>query len=385
VASIERKRKGGYAVRWRDPDGRQRQRTTSTYKAAERLKREIQESCEVGHRWKPRDACRPADVSEVMEAYVRAIALRGLGSRTIRTYALKLQEFKVWIGRKVRNPGMDLLSMPRLREYHEHLLNSGRKGFRSPDTARKHLEAILLWWQWAEDESADHEWTGIPRPPRKLRIARSPKAVPTAPTWAQMDACIESCRVPWHRHLATLLRFTGIRTGAALLVKWEDIDLQQATITLRPEITKGGYGGRRLPLSPHLVAEMAGWGVREGFVISAPERERQAVRGDLHPVTGASIRGKVQSYLNGAWQRAGVPEVVWKRAPGKAFRRGFTSRLKTAGADTESVEYLVGHKIESVRASYLDTSAMDALMAAAVRKVPGIGGSPDAPRLQSRA
>ncbi len=48
---------------------------------------------------------------------------------------------------------------------------------------------------------------------------------------------------------------------------------------------------------------------------------------------------------------------VWSGRPHQAFRRGFVSGLKRAGADRDAVEHLVGHTLGS-RGAYIDLDSL---------------------------
>ncbi len=103
----------------------------------------------------------------------------------------------------------------------------------APDTARKIAEVVQLMWEWAE---ASERWPGeIPRP-RRIEMVRSDPAPVVAPTWAEMDACVRACR-GWHQKLTLVLRYTGLRVGETMLIEWRDINLDNATLTIRPRPT----------------------------------------------------------------------------------------------------------------------------------------------------
>ncbi len=96
------------------------------------------------------------------------------------------------------------------------------------------------------------------------------------------------------------------------------------------------------------MAELAGWGVREGLLFPQrddPSRWRSA--------------GAASPYLRRAWEESGARRGVWapegrgNARPDHAFRAGFQSALKRAGADDEAVAFLVGHALPGTRANYV--------------------------------
>ena len=70
-----------------------------------------------------------------------------------------------------------------------------------------------------------------------------------------------------------------------------------------------------------------------------------------------------------AWRAAAVDPRKWRRRSTHAFRKGFVSGLRKAGADPDAVEFLVGHTLGLVGV-YTDPEALPLLEA--VRLVPEV-------------
>jgi integrase len=174
-----------------------------------------------------------------------------------------------------------------------------------------------------------------------------------------MDGAIE-CANGWVRQLCFVLRCTGLRVQQALALRWNDLRLEEEVpcVQIRGELGKTAQErrGRWVPLAPVLVSEIAGWGVREGYLLPCSRKSRAARARD-------AIR---------AWERAGVDAALWTKCAHHAFRAGFQSGLKRLGADTEAVEYLVGHS-RGIREHYV--SPDDLPLVEAVRMVPAFGAS----------
>jgi integrase len=164
----------------------------------------------------------------------------------------------------------------------------------------------------------------------------------------------------WRARMCTVLRFTGLRVDEQVLqLRWDDVDLESAELYLRGELGKSQAerSGRTLPLAPQLVELMAGWGVREGWLVAPSKNDRHA-----DPRHTAQL-----------WRAAEVPERVWGAGPGRhkarvhhAFRAGFKTGLSRLGIASEVRDYLVGHH-RGVDEHYLDTYAQ---ARAAVRELP---------------
>ena len=265
---------------------------------------------------------------------------RRLAPATVRRYAQFLELFRRWAG----EAPAERLSYQWLSDYHLHLCapETGRHLHRrGPETVRKHLESIEVLWKWAWQRQARGDYVGVPQPD-SLGLTRTPAPHQLAPTWSQMDAAIGAA-TGWQRDLYVVLRSTGLRVQQALGLRWEDVDLDAARLRIRPELGKSPQEkrGRWVPIAPVLVAELAAWGRREGFVVRC-ERDRRVAR----------ARDAAR-----AWKRAGVDPAVWQGSPHHAFRAGFASSLKRLGADTEAVEFLVGHS-RGIREHYVGPDAL---------------------------
>ena len=73
-------------------------------------------------------------------------------------------------------------------------------------------------------------------------------------------------------------------------------------------------------------------------------------------------------YFGGRWT-AGIDPRKWQRRSTHAFRKGFVSGLRKAGADPDAVEFLVGHTLGIV-GIYADPDSLP--LAEAVAMVPEV-------------
>ncbi len=366
MASIEH-RGDRVFVRWRE-DGVRYNRPCPDTKTAERLKAEIDRAHALGQRWEPETARRLADLEEVADAYVRHCA-RSKAPRTAQLYGERLDVFRRWLestDARRRRWTIDVLSRELLERFWDHLASTpSRNGrMRTKSTVRKVVFDVETWWKWAY--SRDEDFHGVPRPKRMTDDIERPRPpVAVAPTWEEMDAAID-CADGWLQRVMVVLRFTGLRDDTqAMQLRWDDVDLDRAELTIRPELgkTAAERRGRTMPISRHLVAELAGWGRRDGWLIESPREHRDGSE-------NRCVRGRD---LQRAWQRAGVRESVWRKRPGHAFRKGFESGLLGLGAAYPRVEWLVGHTLPGQGDAYVDpTIALE--LRAVVDLVPPLGG-----------
>lgn len=350
MASIT-KRGGKWWVRWRE-GGKNRSETVRTKKEALDLRLDVEDALRRDGRYVPRGPDpSPTRLAVMLDAYLADSARRHAPATTLKLSHL-LEGFRRWAG----SVGVDALSFELLSRYHDVVAapDAGRHGrTRHPRTVVKHFLAVEQAWKWAWQRQARGMFKGVPQPDSlKLKAPRHERM--PAPTWAQMDACIAAAG-GWQRDLYVVLRCTGLRVEQAMRLTWEDVDLDAATLRIRPELGKSDSEkrGRTVPLAPALVDELATWGRREGWLVPCDRSQRHG-----RPRDAAA-----------AWERAGVPPVLWTGSPHKAFRRGFHSELTRAG-HKDAAEYLVGHD-DGIREHYIDPNALH--LREAVALVPRVG------------
>lgn len=353
MASIDR-RNGRYRVRWRDPDGTCRSRQVPSMEAARRLRREVEARVASGRRWEPVDASEIPRLQEALEGYIRHCH-RAYAPGTVRQYAQRLDVFQRFLRERQGAQQVlrvSLFSRALLEDLYDWLLHSGRHDRpRRPSSVRKYVQLVQQVWAWAYDH--DHYGPEVP-PPKRLKMAKPPRRVTRAPTWAHTDHMI-SVSKGWQRDLYMLLRFTGLRVQQAMGLTWDDVDLALGELLVPGHLGKSRAEkvGRIVPISTHLAAELAKWGRRDGWLIDCRRENRVARSRDA----------------SRAWRRAAVPPALWKQRPHHAFRKAFVSGLKSLGADADAVEYLVGHDL-GLRGVYMDPSALP--LRATVDLLPGL-------------
>jgi integrase len=147
---------------------------------------------------------------------------------------------------------------------------------------------------------------------------------------------------------------------------WSDFDFERGMLTVRPDLgkTKQERRGRVIPVSPHLLTEVAGWGRREGFLIdNTPARGPQPKKRQVH-----------NGHVKRIWRKTSVPEDRY-RQPCHCFRKGFVSELVRAGATERAVRRLVGHSGGVTFDVYTSAWAMEDELRQAVALVPAMVAS----------
>ncbi len=361
MASIHKRAKG-YSVRWREGSGRNRSRQCPSYAAAKKLQREIEEAHSLGRDWAPARAHRLPDVAELFAVAIRERA-RGLRPGTV--YQLEVATGLFIDSLKTRHRGRltpDLLTSQALGDYFDHLVQIRSC---SPSTATARVRKVEGLWR----DLYDHEEYGdiVPRPRKLKTLPEDPAPLMPAPTWAEMDAAVNAAS-GWYHHLFLLARYTGLRKSQLMRLRWEDVDLDRRMLRIRPELGKTRHErkGRIIPISPHLVEELAGWGVREGWLIDTGPRN--------------SKREPHRAWVLEIWERAKVRREVWGSQQGRrgqplhAFRHGFITGLVLEGTPIHLVQQLVGHKPRSVtEAVYIDPALLMPELKKVVEKIPAVG------------
>jgi len=355
-----RKRRDGYQVRWRDPDGKARGRQVATLSAARELVRAVQRCEDLGQVWTPTVSRAVPPLADAAERYLRERA-RVLAPSSLRAEALSLALLEEWLLERGQ-VGIDCLSRGLLGEWYDDLRVTGMRGSRTIATARKSIDRAHRFWTWLYD---DDDLAEFVERPRALHLPRDRGGMPTvAPTWAEMDACIHAAGDDWQARALMVMRYTGLRIAQAMDLRWDDLDLVTGRMVVRGGKSALEARGRVVPLAPGFVALLAGWGLRSGYVVEAPEFKRDG-HGRLRPRV---FRSRDAARY---WRRAGVREECWRGQPDHAMRKGFVSGLKRLGADDEAVEYLVGHA-RGLRGVYVDPEALP--LRAAVDLVPEVCG-----------
>jgi len=348
MASVQ-KISGRWRVRWKDRKPRRsRSITVSTKAAATALARKIEDAVATEGFYRPPLEEETTDVRVMVNEYLEDCRRR-LAKGTYERYDQQLMRWVEWMEGGERRPlATRELTRSMLSAYFANLEDVGKENTRyvhrrKPQTIRKHIEAVELFWRWAWEN--DDGWLDQIPKPRSLNLKRPPPAETIAPTWEEMDMVIAAA-TGWRRELAVVLRCTGLRVSQAMGLRWEHIDLERGLLHMPGELGKSRQEkrGRTVPLAPVLIEEIKAWGDQEGWLVratGATATHREARARDMKRV----------------WERTEARPLVFSTNPHHAFRAGFESGLKGLRADNEAVEYLVGHS-RGIREHYVGPTAL---------------------------
>jgi integrase len=362
MASWRQKPNGKYQVRWRQPDGREGSRETGDRRTCDKLLREATRCEELGIRYEPGRVQAEPEIGEVAKSWLIALESECEDS-TIDQHGHRLDLFLRWL-RATHKRGplrLSLLTADTLRAFHAEL-DGFEDGPRALVTRNKYVRTVHALWRyaWEHDEYGQYaarvktmKW----RAPEKVEA----RALP----WSEIDRVVEAAHGR-HRKLLVLLRFTGIRVSEAMALTWEHVDLERGLMRVASKKTKTS---RTIPMSPHLVEELAGWGLREGYVVPVKG-------GTYNGVPAANPREGRARDVHRFFVRAGIAKEYWRGSPHHAFRHALVTNLKAAGVDDEAVEWYVGHD-RGIRGVYNDPWALPLMRL--VEALPAIGAA-TAPR-----
>lgn len=353
-----------WSVRWRDPDGAQRERRGLPDKrSAAALKKDVEAAVGQGFRWEPRDARPVPTLWDLAEDLLIECRVRGLRPRSIERKAQSIGLWLRWLEDSLgRAPICEDLDRKMLTAFAVSLADpvTGRHLHgRAASTIYKHVAEVELAWRWFWDR-ADEEKYPCPRP-RTIGLRNPPPAERPSPSWSDMDAvCLAAARIPIRsfsllrcgldRHplhyIAVTMRYTGLRVQQVMDLQWSDFDLEHCIMTVRPELGKSQQErrGRDVPLSEHFVAELKTWPRASEWLVPTWQ-------------AGSKPRVVRARDMVKAWIAAGIDEAKWKGRPDHAFRAGLQSGLKRLRADDEAVKQLVGHS-RGVRGRYVDAPSL---------------------------
>jgi integrase len=179
-------------------------------------------------------------------------------------------------------------------------------------------------------------------------------------TGDQADAVLEAVRGDRNEALAVLVLAVGVRQGEALALEWGDIDLTEATLTVRRTTTKTLAGARTIPLP--------------SFVIEALRRHRKAqleermaaVRWDRPDLVFPTVVGSVYSSRNILrwWHELTIRAGVGRRRFHASRHTAATLMLKR-GVKLEVVSKILGHAGYAITADIYAQPDLDLMRQAA--------------------
>jgi integrase len=167
--------------------------------------------------------------------FPKRISIRS--KNTTRQYLYAIENFSRFLGRPAT---LDDLDEDTLTAWLKSLMDSGL----AIDTCREKVRRVTALWNWCAKRRLVHMFPTLTLPP-------APDPVPVAWTEDELRRLFDSARrenkmiggVPgwlWWPAWLTFIYCTGERFGAAIRLRWEWLDLQNAMATIPANVRKGG-------------------------------------------------------------------------------------------------------------------------------------------------
>lgn len=275
---------------------------------------------------------------------------RGLRSNTIAAYKHTLLQFHAYVDVRLEGKSPDRVSAADVLMYVEHLRterDNGAAAINRQVTVLKNFYRAVV--AMGHLHPSDNPMALFP----KIRAA--PRKLPEVLTTEEVHRLIQSPPGDTilglrDRAMLTLLYGTGIRATECATLTEQDVDLQEATISV---IGKGGHQ-RTIPLNDQVVQALRLYRHHRGIVL--PEATFFQTR-SRRPMSRGAVYERVRSYA----LRSGIR----KRMSPHKLRHTFATHLVKAGVNLVTIRDLLGHRQITSTQVYLHVTAQDLRVAAA--------------------
>ena len=349
----QRRELPGYYVRWTDASGKSRKvyAAPTRSQAMDVYQQKMKEVAD------ERAGIRRADMSRYR---IRELLDSFLAARKSRITEKQYRELASALRRAIKSmKAVSVADVTRTRV--ERYLNRLDEAGLAPRTVNLHLGHLKALFNWAVE--SEIMWSSRiasikPRPVHEARRKRRPLS--RDETQRLFEAATRPDARPWELVSYALAYYAGLRREEIRLVRWTDVDLEERTLTIRPEIDKSRRGAV-LPLCPRL-AEML-----------AEHRQR------FPAMPTASVSRLPYKPLHCFYKTLKAAGIERVDASGKvvdfhALRHTYGTHLIQAGADPKTVQVLMRHaKAETTLGIYVHSDRQR--MKDAVARLPDFAGS----------
>jgi integrase len=323
------KRGSRYVVRYRDPHGRQRQRSAATLAEARSLRAAMLADVARGE-YRALSRVTFADYAKTWITTYQGRTSRGIRPETVADYKRDLDNDAIPFLGRLRLSEIE----PRdIKAYAAHIQHRGVR----PATVRLAVAPVRALLATALED-------GLIRanPAAGLRIAtihqtgqdpENPKAL----TEDELHQLLTHVPDQW-RLFVEFVAHTGLRIGEAVALQWADIDLNARRLSVHRRWyrnayapPKSRYGKRTIPLTPRMTHQLAQHRAASAAADDAlvfPSRAQT-------PLDPANLSDRV---LKPAAKKAGVPWAGWH-----TLRHTCGTLLFRHGANAKQVQHWLGH------------------------------------------
>jgi len=329
------KRGGRYVVRYRDPQGKQRQRSARTLAEARALKAALTADVARGEH---RELSR-ISFDEYVAEWARTYTGRtgsGVRPETLREYRRDLELFAVPRFGRRRLSEID----PRdVKGFALHLAED--KGL-SPASVRNVIAPLRALLATAVEEGLirSNPAAGLRLPSRRSAPGEdAPEEQTKALTTTELKRLIAETPEGWQRLFVQFVAATGLRISEAIALRWRHIDFDRGRVLVRERLYEGRldapksrFGRRDVPISAGMATRLRSHRLASRHSVD-DDYVFCTLRGTAH-----RPENLLRRVLKPAARRADVPWVAWH-----ALRHTCASNLFTGGANAKQVQVWLGH------------------------------------------
>jgi integrase len=322
-----------YVVRFRDPQGRQRQRSACTLAEARALKAALVADVRRGE-YRALSRVSFADYAREWIAGYQGRTGRGIRPETLADYARDLELHALpYFGRRL----LAEIEPRDVKGFARTLADAGK----APATVRAVMAPVRALFATAVEEGLIRH-----NPAAGLRLAGgAARPQPKALSPEELARLIEAMPAGQPRLIVRFLAATGLRSGELVALTWQDLDLAERRVHVRARIYRGRrdapksrYGIRQVPLSEQLARDLAAHRLASRFCA------------DGDPVFASEAGTPLDSsnfarrYLKPAAQAAGLLDEEGRPWPSyHTLRHTCASNLLRAGASPKQAQLWLGH------------------------------------------
>jgi len=201
------------------------------------------------------------------ELFVDRVApLKGLSDRSVVMYLSTLDRFRDYLGHEPTVDDLDDLTAAKFLRWRQATQHSKWKKISPASLAKDsaHLRSLWTWlakkrWKRSNGELVefpDYKRPNIPKPVPKAFNATQLSQLVEAARHRKGHICGKPAAWYWTTKIQAMFQ-TGERIGAVLELRWEQVDLEQHTLTFLAATRKGHRETITRPITPELAKMLA--------------------------------------------------------------------------------------------------------------------------------
>ncbi len=269
----------------------------------------------------------------LVEAYIKRIEIRGIGTSTIFTRRREIEKFGLWVKRKKPRPKLGEVGSEIILDYLKN-----RSAFKARSTMQGRFSDLRCFFDFLVEENI---WRKNPlrwiRGPKLILNSHVPKCLGQSDVENIFQACFKVKETLFQYELPVIfmmLYSLGIRRGELVSLSLENWNREQKTIKI---LCSKGNRERFMPVPESLERALEAYlPVRQNLLLTKKIFEEPAlfVNKNGHRLTGASV----SSLLLGCARRSGLSAFTVHQV-----RHTCATNLLSRGVPITEVKMVLGH------------------------------------------